>query len=128
MKIFTSQFRKVHLYIFFAFSAVFSALTFWTLIHQSPSDWRENHNFTATLLTVSGPLTGAIACPSQTDCWRFGWRIFPYCAAILLFALFCQLVRLPSQRVAMAVRIAFWVLGLLGWFGGGVLSLLFALS
>jgi hypothetical protein len=128
MSIIANQFQKVHLYIFLAFTVVFSALTFWALIHQSPSDWRDNHNFTATLLTISGPFTGAIARPSETSCLRFAWGLFPYCAGILSLAVFCQSVRLPFKRGAKAMQIVVWVLGLVGWFGGGVLSLLFALS
>jgi len=128
MSIFASQFRKVHFYILLAFAAAFSALTFWALIHQSPSDWRDHHNFAATLLTVFGPFTGAIARPSETSCLRFAWGLFPYCAGILSLAVIFQFIRLPLKRGAKAMQIVLWVLGLLGWFGGGVLSLMFALS
>lgn len=128
MSIFANQFRKVHFFILLAFAAVFSTLTLWALIHQSPSDWRDNHNFAATLLTVSGPFTGAIARPSEASCLRFAWRLFPYCGGFLSLAVIFQLIRLPEKRGAKATQIALWMLGLLGWFGGGALSLLFALS
>jgi hypothetical protein len=128
MKRFTANFRKVHLVIFLGFNLVFSTLTLWAMVHQSPSDWRENQNFTATALAVSGPFTGAIARPTQTDCRQFGWKLLPYCAAGLLWAVGWQCVPLPFQRGANAFRLIMWGLGLAGWFAGTVLSLMFALS
>lgn len=128
MNLFANQIRKVHFYLLLAFVAAFSALTFWALLLQSPSDWRDNHNLAATSLTVLGPFTGAIARPSQASCWRFAWGLFPYCAGILSLAVIFQFIRLPLRRGAKATQIVMWVLGLLGWFGGGVISLLFALS
>ena len=128
MSIFTNQFRRVHFYILLAFAVAFSALTLWVLTRQSPSDWRHNHNYAATALTVLGPFTGAIARPSQKSCLRFAWGLFPYCAGILSVGAILQFVRLPFSRGAKASQMVVWVIGLLGWFGGGVLSLLFALS
>lgn len=120
--------RKVHLRVVVAFIAAFSALTLWVLARQGPSDWHHNRNFTATLLTVSGPFTGAIARPTTSDCLTFAWKLFPCCGAILALAVVVQWAPLPFQRGATAIKMTFWVIGLLGWFGGGVLSLMYALS
>jgi hypothetical protein len=115
-------------YILLGFVAAFSTLTAWAMFHQSPSDIRDNSNWTATFLTISGPLTGGFARPSQTGCWKFGWRLLPYCGAILAVGVAFQFCPLPFRRGETAVRIIAWVIGWLGWFGGSVLSLLYALS
>ena len=128
MSLFANQFRRVHVYIFLAFAGAFSALTLWVLTRQSPSDWRHNQNFAATALTILGPFTGAIARPSEPSCLKFAWRLFPYCAGILSLAAAFQFIRLPGTRVAQALQVVLWGIGLLGWFGGGVLSLMYALS
>jgi hypothetical protein len=120
--------RRVHLYIFIGFVFAFSALTLWAMSHQSPNDWRDNRNFTATLLTVSGPFTGAIARPSESSCLRNSLALFPYCAAFLLAGIVCQMVPSPFRRGEQFFRLGIWVLGLMGWFAGGALSLLYALS
>ena len=128
MPLLASQFRKVHLYIFLVFALGFDLVSFWVLLQQSPSNWRENRNFTAVFLSVSGPFTGAIARPSETGCLQFAWKLFPYSVGILSLAVVFQFLRLPFQRGAKTLQIVLWVLSLLGWFGGGILSLMFALS
>ncbi len=97
-------------------------------MRQSPSDWRDNHNFSATALVASGPFIGAIARPSQASCVAFSWALLPYCAGILLMGVIPQFVQLPFKRGASTVQLVFWVLGWLGWLGGGFVSLIYALS
>ncbi|MCX6895937.1 MAG: hypothetical protein NTZ16_10660 [Verrucomicrobia bacterium] len=128
MRLFTHCFQRVHLYVLMGFVIAFSALTFWFLVHQSANDWRENKNYTATLLTISGPFTGAIARPSEAGCLRFAWKLFPSCAAVLFLGVICQLIPFPFQRGSQRLRVSMWIVGLLGWFAGSVLSLLFALG
>jgi hypothetical protein len=117
---------KVHLRIFGGFALAFSALTFWVVLNMPPgdwNDWRGTHPYLATLLTFCGPFTAAILRPYAPDSWEAARRLFPCCAAFLLCGAFCQFVPLPFQRGARGLRVAMWVLGLLGWFAGGVLSL-----
>jgi len=131
MSIFTSQFRRVHLYIFLGFAFAFSALTFWAVMHMSPgdwNDWRGTHPYRATLLTFCGPFTGAILRPFEPDCWRAARGLLLYCAPFLFVGVFSQLVRLPFQRGAHGLRIAVWVFGLLVWFAGAFLSLILAME
>ena len=128
MSVFNNQFRRIHFYVLWGLIAVFSTLTLGMLILQSPSDWRDNHNFSATVLVVSGPFTGAIARPSSSSTLGFSWALFPYCAGILLVGVLLQFVRLPFKQGARSIQMVFWVLSLLGWFGGGFVSLMYALS
>jgi hypothetical protein len=89
---------------------------------------RERHIAAATLGSISGPFTGALARPSQADCWKFGWKLLPYCAGFVLVASFFQMLRLPRNPGAELFRFGTWVIGWLGWFGGGFLSLAYAFS
>lgn len=128
MIVFHNQFRKFHFYVLFGLVAAFSTLTLSVLMLQSPSDWRDNHNFSAAVMVASGPFIGAIARPSQASCLAFSWSLLPYCAAILLMGVVPQFFRLPFKRGAGAFQLVFWVLGWLGWLGGGFVSLMYALS
>jgi hypothetical protein len=60
----------------------------------------------------------------------FALRILPFCAFAAGVALFFQFYPLETLRVresvARTVRTAFWLFGLLGWFGGTILSVLLA--
>ena len=131
MDIIANHFRKVHIYIFLGFAIAFSALTFWAVMHMSPGDWndlRGTHPYRATLLTFCGPFTGAILRPFQSDCWWFAGKLLLYCAPVLIFGVIFQLVWLPFRRGALVLRIAAWVLGLLGWFAGAACSLMYAME
>ena len=118
-------FRKIPFYIFLAFDLAYSSLTFLSI---SPGDWNGVGTAPRTrgiLLTFSGPFSTAIFQP-RAEHWKAAWGLFPFCAAFLLWGIFCQLVRLPSQRDPQRVAIVMWVIGLLGWFNGGLLALLMA--
>jgi hypothetical protein len=130
MSMFINRFRQVHLFIFGGFAVAFSALTFWAVIHMSPGDWKDsrNHPYAATLLTICGPFTGAILRPYDPYSWEVARRLCPYCAAFILGGAFFQFVPLPFQRYEQGLRISIWVLGLLAWFGGGVVSLICAMG
>jgi hypothetical protein len=128
MKLFAQHFGRVHVIIFLAFVLVFSVLTLWSLASQSPSDWRNNQNAAATLLAVTGPFTGAIARNFQSCCLNASLALFPWCLAILVLGAFCQFVPLPFRRGERFFRIGTWVIAMLGWFAGTVLSLAHALG
>ena len=81
-----------------------------------------------TLGAVTGPFTGAIARQVQSCCVQFYFLLLPYCSACLFIGFAFQLVPFPVGRIERPARIVTWALGLLGWFGGGVLSLGHALS
>jgi len=128
MKRLFRNFGKVHLYIFLGFYVSFAALTFFVLNAGSESDRRENQIVAATVGTVSGPFAGAIARHLQSCCWRFSLAVFPYCALFLGASLLSQIVPLPFQRFERTVRLTMWCIGLLGWFGGALVSFAHALS
>jgi hypothetical protein len=121
---FAPGFRRIHLYIFLAFDLAYSLVIFQCI---SPGDWSawDSHPYWGILLTFSGPFSTAIFQP-RAEHWKAAWGLFPYCAAFLLLGVFCQLVRLPSQRHPRRVAIVMWVTGLLGWFNGGLLALIMA--
>jgi hypothetical protein len=75
-----------------------------------------------TLATVSGPMVGAVARDCQSCCLKFSLSLLPWSGAFLATGILFQFVQLPFQRFAKTLRLTMWVLGLLGWFGGGVVS------
>lgn len=120
--------RKTHLRIFVGFYLAFAALTFLVLNQGTESDRRSNAVASATLGAVSGPLTGAIARNFQSCCLRFSLEVLPYSALALGIGFLLQIIPLPIRRAEKPVRLALWCIGLLGWFGGGIVSFGHALS
>ena len=121
-------FTRAHLRAGLAFYLVFAAITFFLLSRQRPGDWRDHWNVAATIGCVSGPFTGAIARGFQSCCWRFSVGLFPYCAGLLFGAAAFQFLPLPVQPRWSVLRLAVWCVGLLSWFGGGLVSFGHALS
>ena len=131
MRMFAQAFRKIHCYILCGLGVPFSLLTLWVVLHMSPgdwNDWRGPHPYRATLLTITGPFTGAILRPFEPYSWKIAWGCFPFCAAPLLIGGLFQIIPLPFRRGAQGLRLTMWVLGLLGWFVGGFLSLICSLE
>lgn len=122
------HFRRIHLLIFFGCYLGFAALTFLVLNAGSESDRRENRILAATTGVITGPFTGAIARHGQTCCWQFSLALAPYCAGVFALGLLFQIIPLPFPRLERTLRLALWCLGLLGWFGGVLLSFAHALS
>jgi len=122
------HFTPKHLYVFLGFYAAFAGLTLFVLSRQSESDWHDNWNTAATIGSFSGPFTGAIARHFQSCCWKFSVGLFPYCAAFLLGGVVFQFVPIAWPSVERKIRLVAWIAGLLGWFGGGVISFGHALS
>jgi len=81
-----------------------------------------------TVGVLAGPFDGAIARIGHSDCLRFSLRLLPWCGAILACGVLAQLVPARSRLVATWILPAAWTLGWLGWFGGAILSLGFALE
>jgi hypothetical protein len=128
MKLIANHFTKVHLLVFLGMWLGFTALTYW--IAQDGID-QDNHNrlvALTTLGTILGPMTGAISRDLQSCCLRVSLTLLPYCGALLMIGTIPLFIRLPFQRGAAALRMALWVIGLLGWFLGGLLSFGHALS
>jgi hypothetical protein len=121
-------FSRVHLYVFLGFYIAFAAATFFVLNAGSASDRRDNAIAAATIGVVSGPFTGAIARHFQSCCLQFSLSISLCCALALGAGVLFQIVPLPFQRFTHAARLTLWCLGLLGWFGGALVSFLHALS
>lgn len=122
------HFRWTHLWILLAIYLAFAAWTNAILNGESESDRRNNWVTAATVGSISGPFTGAIARHLQTCCWEFSLRLFPYCAAMLSVGLLFQLIPLPKFRGEQAVRLTLWCVGLFGWFAGIPVSFLHALG
>jgi hypothetical protein len=122
------HFTRTHLHVFLILYVVFAGLSLLALTRQSASDWRHNWNLAATIGSFSGPFAGAIARNFQSCCWKFSVSLFPYCAAFLLGGGLLQFVPIPWSSAERPVRLTAWVIGLLGWFGGVVVSYAHALS
>ena len=88
----------------------------------------ERHITRATLATMSGPFTGAIARPDDSSSWKAAWSLLPFCGAFLVIGTLCQIVPLPRHTGARTARILAWFIGLAGWFCGSVISLMNAIE
>ena len=88
----------------------------------STSDDHQGLIFLTTLSTILGPMTGAIARNCQSCCLAFSLSLLPYCGAFLIAGTLPQFIKLPFSRGASALRMTMWVLSLLGWFLGGIVS------
>ena len=118
-----NKFTRTHRTIFLIMWAAFAALTFTVTAINVP---RGPDNFgqvlAATIGTLAGPMPGALSRGCQSCCLKFSLGLFPYAGAALLVAVVPQFLPWPSGPFGKSVRLAFWTLGLLGWFGTGVLS------
>jgi hypothetical protein len=92
---------------------------------------QDNHSRLVALTTcgtILGPMTGAISRNCQTCCLNISLGLLPYCAAFLVLGTMPLFLKLPFQRGASVLRMVIWIVGLLGWFLGGIMSLAVALS
>ncbi len=118
MTVFQSNFSKPHLFVFLGIWLSFTALTYWIAEHGIEQDSHRKLVVLTTLGTILGPMTGAIA----RNCQRFSLSLLPYCGAILVGGTLQLFIKLPFRRGASALRMTMWVMGLLGWFLGGIVS------
>jgi hypothetical protein len=116
-----THFTRTHGYITLGFLLVFSGFTLFLVCQPKNNEGLANIILT-TLATVTGPMVGAVARGCQSCCLKFSLSLLPWSGAFLAVGILSQIVPLPFQRLANAVRLVVWCLGLLGWFGGGVIS------
>ena len=90
-----------------------------------------DHNrrvFLTTLGTILGPMTGAISRNCQSCCLAFSLSLLPYCGAFMVAGTLPLFIKLPFKWGASALRMTQWIVGLLGWFFGGIVSFGHALN
>jgi hypothetical protein len=127
MKIIENNFTRYHFIVFLGIWLCFTCSTYWIADNGIEQD---NHNrlvFLTTCGTILGPMTGAISRNCQSCCLKFSLGLLPYCASFLAIGAIPLFLRLPFQCGASAVRMMMWIVGLLGWFLGGILSFAHAL-
>lgn len=107
---------------FLALLLGFSALTFAATSSGSPSDVAARPRVLTTLLTVTGPFTGAIARGGQGCCLAFSTRLAMWLAPAPAVALAARLILGGRGGAAGAVALALWVLGWFVWLAGGIVS------
>ncbi len=129
MTFFENTLTRKKIYCFLALLLVFTFLTF--LITFEGVDSGPKHAgrvVRATLGTIAGPLTGAIARDFQRCCTAFSLWVMVYCGPFLVLGLAAQFVKLRRTRVVETIRWTLWILGWLVWFMGGIFSFAHALS
>ena len=118
------RFTKKHLWILVGFYITSTALSLVLLLPGSLSGHGDTlaRSLTVSLVSFSGPLTGAVARGFQPCCWQFSLSLLPYCGSILGIGFLFQLIPLHFGRLERGFRLTTWTLGLLGWFGGVLMS------
>jgi hypothetical protein len=127
MKLIENNFTRHHL---LAFLAVWLSFTILTYLIAERGIEQDGHNRLVALTacgTILGPMTGAISRNCQSCCLRFSLGLIPYCAASLIIGAIPSFLYLPF-RGASILRMTAWVVGLLGWFLGAIVSFGHALS
>lgn len=117
------RFSLGHLWLFLAFWAVFATLTF--LIVRDGLDEADRHPGVVAATTVGsvlGPLSGAISRDFQSCCLEFSLSLLPYALGALGLAALVQAVVTARGPGLRALRFVVWGLGLLAWFGSGIVS------
>ena len=127
MRLLANHFTRTHVYIAGGFLLVFSSFTLFLVCHPKNNEGLLNIVVT-TLATVTGPMVGAVARGCQSCCLKFSLSLLPWSGAVLAAGILFQIVPLPFQRLAKTLRLMVWCVGLLGWFGGGVISFAHAFS
>lgn len=124
-----NHFGKGQVLALLAIWAAFTALTYW--IADRGIDRGPSHNRLVLLTacaTLLGPMTGAVSRECQGCCLANSLSLLPYCGAFLAIGTVFQFLNLPFRRGAAALRMAIWIVGLLGWFLGGIVSFGHALN
>jgi hypothetical protein len=127
MTIMENNFTRYHFFVFLGIWLCFTGLTYW-IAENGIEQYNHNHLvFLTTCGTVLGPMTGAISRNCQSCCWDFSLGLLPNCATFLILGTIPLFLRLPFRSGASALRMVMWIIGLLGWFLGGILSFAHAL-
>jgi hypothetical protein len=119
---FQNHFTKAHLFVFLGIWLGFTALTYWIADHGIDDYDHSKLVILTTLSTILGPMTGAISRNCQSCCLAASLGLLPYCGAILAVGTLPLFIKLTFKWGASALRMAMWVMGLLGWFLGGIVS------
>ena len=127
MRWLANRFGRTHGYIALGLLVLFSGFTL-LLVCQPKNNEGVANIVVTTLATASGPMVGAVARNCQSCCLKFSLSLLPWSGAFLVTGTLFQFVPLRFQRLARTLRLTMWVLGLLGWFGGGVISFAHAFS
>lgn len=122
MKLIENNFHRSHLFVFLGIWLAFTALTF-SIVERGIEQYDHNRLVALTTLgTILGPMTGVISRNCQSCCLKFSLGLLPYCGAILIAGAASLFARLPFKRGASILRMVLWIVGLLGWFLGGIVS------
>jgi len=128
MKLIENHFTKNHLFVFLGIWLCFTVLTYWIAEHGIEQYDHRKLVLLTTCGTIFGPMTGAISRDCQSCCLNFSLSLLPYCVAFLILGTIPLFVRLPFKRGTSIVRMTVWIVGLLGWFLGGIVSFGHALN
>ncbi len=128
MRLIENHFTKSHFAVFLGIWLCFTAWTYWIAAHGIEQYNHDRLVTLTTLGTILGPVTGAISRDFQSCCLAASLSLLPYCGAFLILGTAPLFVRLPLRRGAFVLRMTLWIVGLLGWFLGGIVSFGHALS
>jgi hypothetical protein len=122
MRVFENNFSRLHLVVLLVIWTFFTGWTYWIAEHGIDQYEHTRLVVLTTGGTILGPMTGAISRNCQSCCLEFSLSLLPYCGAFLILGTVPSLVRLPFVTGASALRMTAWIVGLLGWFSGGIVS------
>ncbi len=122
MNIFENNFSKRHLHIFLTILIFFTIANFAILCAAMDSWDNFKYVFLTTAATITGPMTGAIARQWQSCCTEFSLKIMMFCAPVLMLGILFQFLKLPFTKFAAAIRLFLWIVCLMIWFLGGIIS------
>ena len=127
MRIIENHFTRYHLLVLLAIWLGFTVLTY--LIAERGIEQYDHNRLVAltTCGTILGPMTGAISRNCQSCCLKFSLGLLPCCAAFFIIGAMPSFLRLRF-RGASVLQMVTWVVGLLGWFLGGIVSFGHALN
>jgi len=129
MTLIANNFSRRHVIAFIIIWLVFTAFVF--LIARAGIDNGPDHDIAVaktTAGTILGPLVGGMSRGWQGCCLRASLEILPYSASVLALGVLGLLVPLPRNWFTSSLRMMFWIIGWLAWFGGGIVSFGHALS
>jgi hypothetical protein len=127
MRILENNFTKTHFLVCIGIWLCFTGLTYWIAEHGIEQDDHNRLVALTTCGTILGPMTGAISRNCQSCCLRFSLGLLPYCATLSILGTIPSFLRLPF-RGAFTLRMTAWIVGLLGWLLGGIISFGHALN
>jgi hypothetical protein len=90
--------------------------------------WMGSAGLRAGLAIALGPLSGGYLRDGQSCCARNSLELLPWSLAAVAVGVGLQFAVAPTSAVRNVVRWLGWMLALLGWFGGAVVSDLHALE